>query len=721
MRRRRAYAFAAAVLVVLVASDFARADEGMWLFNYPPKKLLKEKHNFTPTDAWLEHVQKSAVRFNEGGSGSFVSPEGLVMTNHHVGADALQKLSTKERDLLRDGFYAMTRASELKCPDSELNVLISIEDVTAKVNAAVTAPAESPEAEKQRRAIMNTLEKESFEETGLRSDVVTLYQGGMYQLYRYKKYTDVRLVFAPEQSIAFFGGDPDNFEYPRYDLDICFFRVYENNKPVKSSHYLKWNPGGLKAEDLVFVAGHPGKTDRMNTVRHLEFMRDVTIPASLDLLRRREVLLQTFSQRSAENARRAKDLLFGYQNARKARLGGLEGLQDPAVMQRKAKEQQRFLTAASKNARLEADCYKAMATIDKSLTAFAAIREDYELLERGQAFDSELFGIARTLVRLAEETRKPNADRLREYRDSNLDSLKQALFSTAPIYNDLQTILLADSLSMFVERKSPNYKKDYALAVASGGFVKGRPAQDELITLVMADKSPKQRAAELVNGTKLGDVAVRRQLAEGGLAAIEASNDPMIRLALLVDKPSRAVRTKFEQQVEEPQRWAYGKLANARFKLFGTEMYPDATFTLRLAFGLAKGYEENGEKFPVWTTMGGAYQHALNHGSVEPFALPKSWLDNKYRLNLATPFNFVFTADIIGGNSGSPVIDRSGKLVGIIFDGNLPSLVWDYEYTDVTGRAIAVHGSAILEALRKIYSADNLANELTDDPDLLAH
>lgn len=677
-----------AVIGSFVWSPWTQADEGMWLFNHPPKNLLQKKHNFTPTDAWLEHLQRSAVRFNNGGSGSFVSAGGLVMTNHHVGADALQKLSTPDRDLLQSSFFAKTQAEELKCPDAELNVLISIEDVTARVNDAVKSAGNAPEAEQQRRAIMNTIEKESFDKTGLRSDVVTLYQGGLYHLYRYKKYTDVRLVFAPEQDIAFFGGDPDNFEYPRYDLDICFFRVYEDGRPAKTSDFLKWNPAGLKVDDLVFVAGNPGKTDRLNTVRHLEYLRDSVLPWSLDLLRRREVLLQSFSQRSAENARRVKDLLLTYQNARKARLGGLEGLQDPVLMQAKRAEQAALFEAARKDAVLTASCKGAVQAIDESLRIWDVVRVNYDLLERGQAFQSELFAIARTLVRLADETAKANASRLREYRESNLDSLKQELFSTAPIYEDVQILLLADSLSMYLERKG---------------------ASDELVQKVLAGKSPRQRAIELVRGTKLADVAVRRQLAEGGVQAIRASNDPMIQLALLVDEPARNLRTEFERYVEESQRVAYGKLANARFALFGEEVYPDATFTLRLAFGLVKGYDD----LPAWTTMGGAYRRAKEHGFQEPFALPQSWQDRKSRLDIRTPMNFVCTADIIGGNSGSPVVDRNGDLVGIIFDGNLPSLAWDYAFTEGAGRAIAVHGSAILEALRKIYRADSLADELT--------
>ena len=562
-------AFVLLVVALTVPAPTARADEGMWLFNFPPTTLLKERHDFTPTAEWLTHLQRSAVRFNNGGSGSFVSADGLVMTNHHVGADALQKLSTSQRDLMRSSFYARTPAEELKCPDSELNVLIDIEDVTQRVNAAVTAATGSPEAEKQRRAVMNTIEEESFDQTGLRSDVVTLYQGGLYQLYRYKKYTDVRLVFAPEEKIAFFGGDPDNFEYPRYDLDICFFRVYENGKPVRPPYHLKWNPAGLKVDDLVFVAGNPGKTDRMNTVRHLEFIRDRVLPDALDLLRRREVLLESFSERSAENARRARDLLLAYQNSRKARLGGLAGLQDPAVMDRKRAEQKAFLAAAAqapcagRRLRLRHENHRQVA---------GRLGDDSRRLRSVGTRPGFLQRVVHDRPRRWSGWRKrppsPTPIGSREYRESNLDSLKQELFSTAPIYDDLQTALLADSLSMYLERK---------------GY------SDPLAERVMAGKSPQTRAAELVGGTRLADVAVRRQLANGGMKAIEASDDPMIRLALLVDRPARAVRTRFEQQVEEPQRWAYGKLANARFALFGTETYPDATFTLRLAFGLVQG------------------------------------------------------------------------------------------------------------------------------------
>jgi hypothetical protein len=696
MNSRWNYAISALVAsFILSFAPAVEADEGMWLFNCPPKKILKERYGFDATDAWLSHLRLASLRLG-GGSGSFVSPDGLLMTNHHVGAGSLEKLSTNSRDLLKSGFYARTRDDELKCPDCEFDVLMSIENVTERVNAAVKSAADSAEAERQRRAAMNTIEKESYDKTGLRSDVITLYHGGLYHLYRYKKYTDVRLVFAPEEEAAFFGGDPDNFEYPRHDLDICFFRVYEDGKPAKTPQYLKWNPASLKAGDLVFVSGNPGHTERMNTVHHLEFIRDCVLPAQLNMLRRREVLLMSYCQRSAEHAREGRESLLGVQNGRKVRLGGLAGLQDPAVMAQKRAEEDAFRKAAEGTPHATV-CKTAFATIDKSLAALAPIRIEHGMLEQGQAFQSQLFSFARTLVRLAEESAKPNAERLREYRESNLATLKQALFSEAPIYPRLQTAFLADSLSAYLEQEG-----------RCGGGTDRRLAEK-----VLAGKSPEQRAAELVRGTKLADVAVRRKLADGGQEAIQASDDPMIQLARLVDKPARRVRTIYEQQVEEPQRWAYGKLATARFALFGTETYPDATFTLRLSIGTVKGYEENGQQIPVWTTFAGLYRTAKEHAYVDPFGLAKIWLDRKDRLNMDTPLNFICTDDIIGGNSGSPVVNREGELVGIAFDGNLQSLVWDYVFTEVQGRTLAVHGSAILEALRKIYDAEPLVDELT--------
>jgi hypothetical protein len=614
-----------------------------------------------------------------------------------VGADCLGKISTKDKNYVATGFEAKSNADEPKCSDLELNVLMSIEDVTARVAGAVRSGMDAASAEKARRAEINNIEKDSRDKTGLRSDVVTLYNGGQYHLYRYKQYTDVRLVFAPQKAIAFFGGDPDNFEYPRYDLDICFFRVYENDKPVHADNYLKWSASGATEGELIFVSGHPGRTERGDTVAHILYQRDYTVPGVLNLLRRREVLLDNYSERSAENARRAEDELFGIKNSRKAYLGILAGLQDPAILGKIRDSEKELRDAVAKDPRLSESYGDAWDRVAATIKSVIKIRDEYNLFgigpqRRAQSFNSDLFDIAIKLVRLAEETSKPNGERLREYSEAGLDSLKLQLFSDAPIYEDLETVQLADSLGMMAE-------------------VMGE--ENEIVRMVLAGKSPRERAAELIHGTALKDVAVRKRLADGGRKAIQDSNDPMIQLARQIDPESRRIRQSFEQQVDEPQRQAYGKIANARFAVYGSSLYPDATFTLRLAFGEAKGYNEGGEKIPWATTLGGTYEHAAAHNNKDPFELPKMWNERKSQLRLLTPYNFVSTADIIGGNSGSPVINRQGELVGIIFDGNLQSLVLDYTYTDKEARAVAVHSAGILEALRKVYSANRLVTELT--------
>jgi hypothetical protein len=688
--------FRAQIMATLAAGMLSafpvHADEGLWLFNNLPRKALKVKYDFDPDQAWLDRVQRASVRFNSGGSGSFVSADGLVMTNHHVGADCLQKLSTPDKDLVATGFHARKREDEVKCVDLELNVLQSIEDVTDRVNAAVKPEMSAAEAHKARVGAINVIEKESLDKTGQRSDVVTLYKGGAYHLYRYKKYTDVRLVFAPEKDIAFYGGDPDNFEYPRYDLDICFFRVYEDGKPAKIKDYLKWSASGAENGELVFVSGHPGRTERQDTLAHVRFLRDVDFPHRLNVIRRREVALRTFSDRHPENARRAMEDLFSYQNSRKARLGMLAGLQDPAFMKRKEAAEKALRERVENDPKLAKEYGGAWDEIDKALQAWRPIYHEHYLLERGVAFNTDLFQIARNLVRLAEESKKKDADRLREFASAGLESLKMEMFSEAPIYDDLETLKLADSLGMLIENLG---------------------ADNAMVRSILDGRSPQERAAQLIAGSKLKDVKVRKALSEGGLEAIEASTDPMIQLALLVDPAARKVRKTFESQVEEPLRQAYAKIARARFAAFGKDVYPDATFTLRLSYGVVKGYKEDGRDVPWATDFGGLYKYADAHQHKEPFVLPPSWKKGQGKLKMATPFNFVATVDIIGGNSGSPVINRAGELVGIIFDGNIQSLVWDFEYTDTQARSVAVHSAGILEALRKIYGADELVRELT--------
>jgi hypothetical protein len=678
-----------ALMAAAVISVALHADEGMWLFNAPPRAILKEKYGFEPTPAFLEHVQKSSVRFNSGGSGSFVSAEGLILSNHHVGADSLQKFGDAEHNYYRDGFHAPTRAEEKRCLDLELNVLMSIEDVTDRVNAAVKPDMNSEQAFAARRAVMAQIEKESLDKTGLRSDVITLYQGGLYHLYRFKKYTDVRLVFAPEQQIAFYGGDPDNFEYPRFDLDICLFRAYENGKPAQVEHYLKWNMNGVSENDLVFVSGHPGNTSRMFTVAELAYQRDQRLPYVLQRLHRLEVLLAAYSARSEENARRAKEMLFSVQNSRKAREGQLAGLLDPQLMGQKQAAESQLRNAIAQHPELKENL-DAWDRIAESQRIVAQNARAYNLLESAHGFNSTLFDIARTLVRAAAERPKPNGERLREFRESNRESLELQLFSEEPLYDDFEQLKLADSLAWMAQQMG---------------------STNALVQKVLAGKSPRARAAEMVLNTKLKDVTVRKRLYAQDPSALWAAQDPMIELARVVDGRARAVRKNVETQ-DEVKRQAYAKIAKAKFALEKAASYPDATFTLRLAFGSVKGYEENGRAIPFQTTFAGLYERAALHKNRPPFDLPPRWLERKAQLDWRTPFNFVSTADIIGGNSGSPVVNRQGEYVGIIFDGNIQSLVLNYVYTDTQARAVSVNSQAIIEALRKVYDAGELADEL---------
>ncbi len=703
MRRLFTFALFCSGLFLQLPLHSVRADEGMWLYNNPPLKQLAEKYHFEPSAQWLEHLQKASVRFNSGGSGSFVSPNGLVITNHHVGADTLQKLSSAEHNYLHDGFYARTPPEEQRALDLELNVLESIEDVTAQVNAAVKPEMDSAAALAARRTVIAQIEKESKDKTGLRSDVVTLYQGGSYQLYRYKVYTDVRLVFAPEQQIAFYGGDPDNFEYPRYDLDICIFRVYENGQPAKIDPYLKVNPAGPQDKELVFVSGSPGHTDREQTLSDLVDLRDRLLPQYLAMYRRREVLLGSYSERATENARRARDDLFGIQNSRKAMTGMLAGLLDPALfgkleaqqkqlqdeMQAKAGSDEQFKTALGAYDKIK-NAQKAIEQNSSIYDYYESERQRLGLYRQPRGFTGTLFEYARLLLRLAAQRDLPNGDRLPAYQESARPSLELAVLSSQPIYDDLETVLVTDSLT--------------DLATHFG-------ADDPMVKKVLAGKSPSARAAELVQGTKLKDLAFRKKMWNADSATLAAANDPMIALAAMIDPTALAARKVYDTSQEAKQQ-AYAQVAKSRFALHGTSTYPDATFTLRLSYGTVSGYEQNGEQVPPFTDFAGLYARAAEHENKEPFDLPARWVEKKDQLSLGTHLDFVCDADIIGGNSGSPVVNKAGQFVGIIFDGNIQSLVLDYVYDNQQARAVSVDSAAIIEALRKVYQAGPLADEL---------
>jgi hypothetical protein len=673
---------------MMVSARPLSADEGMWLFNAPPLQQLQERYGFRPSAAWLERVQRACIRLNNGGSGSFVSPEGLIVTNHHVTADALYKLSTPENNYARDGFHARTRDAELRCVDLELNVLVSIEDVTTAINAAVDPAMDAATAFTARRAAKEKIEGESLAKTGLRSDVVTLYQGAAFHLYRYKRYTDVRLVFAPELRAAFFGGDPDNYEFPRFCLDAAFLRAYEDGRPAKVEHYLNFQQKGVKDGDLVFVAGHPGSTRRLFTLAELEFQRDVAVPMAATAIKNKEVALRSWSDRSAENARRAQDDLFGLQNGRKVMDGSMNALLTPSLLEGKKADEAALRAFANERA----DLLEARGAWDRIATAqrkLAALQLRHDLLER-YPLDSKLFDIARDIFRAVEERSKASGERLREYRDSNRASLELGLFSEEPIYDDYEQLKLAHSMVGYVEKL---------------GF------SDAITQAVLANEAPADRAAAIIGGTRLKDVEYRKKLyamSPGELAKID---DPMLKIARIIDPDARAVRKQVEE-LDEVKQQAQALIAKVRYAKHGSTVYPDATFSLRLAFGRVKGYEENSQQVPAFTTIGGMFARSDSHERRVPFDLPPSWAEAKSRLNLETPYNFVSTAESVGGNSGSPVLNRDGEFVGIIFDGNIQSMIAPYAYSEIQARSISVDVRAVLEALKNVYRADALVEEL---------
>lgn len=676
------------VVGVVAMGTHIFGDEGMWTFDNPPLQQLKARYGFTPTEAWLNHVRLSSVRLNDGGSGSFVSPHGLVLTNHHVALVQLQKLSTPEHNYAAGVFYARTEAQELKCPDLELNVLMSMENVTSRVLAVVKPGMTDTDALKARRAEIAKIQRESLAATGLRSDVVQLYQGSEFWLYRYKKYTDVRLVFAPSQQIAFFGGDPDNFTYPRYDLDFALFRVYENGKPLESNNYLKWNEQGPVDNSLVFVSGNPGFTGRQDTVAQLQFLRDRMFPVTLQILNQRLATLEQYSARGPEQARQASSRIFFLQNSLKAYTGMENGLRNPDLMAKKEKEEKEFLERVAANPEWEKEYGSAWDEIATAVKAMAGNLKPYRFRSIGGA---ELASEALTVVQYVEQVKKPDGERLPGFHDSQLPSLKFQLFSPEPFYLPMEQALLANSLEEANKELGPD---------------------DPFVRAALQGKSPQEAARAAFAGTKVEEADFRKSLIEGGTTAVDSSTDPLIEFARRINPEILAMIKWHEDKVESIETRAGEKIGKARFAAYGKSTYPDATFTLRLAYGTVKGYPMNGTKAPPHTTFYGLYDRAYSFGLKPPFNLPDQWLKLKDKLDLKTPLDFVTTCDVVGGNSGSPVIDRNGDLVGLIFDGNIESLVGYFVYNEEDNRSVAVAAPAIIESLRKVYHAGPIADEL---------
>lgn len=683
-------------VLILVFSFFinalpAIADEGMWTFDNLPLKQWKERYNFEPSQEWIDHIRLASIRL-EGGSGSFVSPDGLIITNQHVASGQLAKLSTKERDLVKNGFYARTQAEELKTPDLEANVLMSFENVTDRVQSAVKTGASDRDANAQRRAAITAIEKESTDKTGLKSEVISFYSGGEYWLYRFKKYTDVRLVFAPEESMAAFGGDFDNFTYPRHDLDITFLRAYENGVPAKITHFLKWSETGAQDGDFIVAPGNPGSTARLLTVSQLKYQRDIGNPLQKKVWELRRDALENYGKRGDEQKRQSSGGIRSLNNSLKRLAGQQEGLLNPRNFARKESEEKALKDELAKKPDLQKLYAPAWEQIEKAYTGLTP--QMANRLALSSLASSRLAVIAQQIVRYSEETKKPNDQRYPEFSDARLEAFKANVLSPAPIYPEMEEAAL---IAWLEEAK------------------KTLGANDPFIKAAIGDAEVTEVVKRAVNETKLKDVAERKALLDGGADAVAKSTDPMITLAKRVEPIARELRAWNEEKILSVEANAGSQIAKARFAAYGKTIAPDANFNLRVAYGKVKGYEEDTTFVPYKTTFYGLYDRAEGFKEVAPWSLTPRWKENQSKLNLATPFNFVYTADTIGGMSGSPIINRAGEFVGINFDSNLQKLSNRYWYIEEEegSRAVGVHSAGILEALRKIYDAGDLAKELT--------
>ena len=689
----------AILLAAVVFGGVPRAEEGFWPYNSIPKAAIKAKYGFTVTDAWLNHLQSASVKF-PGGTGSIVSPNGLVLTNHHIALGSLQRLSTPDKDLVKNGFYAPTNADELKVPGMTLRVLQSIEDVTAKVTAAVTPGMTPQEASSARTKAIAAIVGE--QQTGVNKQVVALYAGAVYNLYTYKVYSDVRLVFGVEYQTGFYGGDPDNFTYPRYNLDVGMFRLYENDKPAQTPNYLKWSANGTVENELVFTTGEPGATQRLNTVAHLKYRRDIGIPYAIANNEMREAAVKKWAALSAENARASTSELFGIQNSLKSQRGQLKGLQDPAVMAFKEAAEKRLRAELAKNAAKQTELGGAWDTIEKSIEVARQIDAERNFIAGAAGLNSTLFTQARQLVRNAYTPPSAEGRGGRGGRGGGAPAAQGAPAGgggrggAPPALNLVrEKINLTESLTFMQKYLGPTHA---------------------IVKRILGDKTPEARANELIDGTRITDAEIRNLLQAGGKATIDASTDPMIILARSLEADAQAVTKKMDEEVVTVQGAAYPKIGQAVFAVDGPKAYPDATSSLRLSYGAVKSYMEDGKKIPPYTYFAGIYERSAQHNGQSPFDLTPSWAASKATQDMKTPFNFVSTNDIVGGNSGSAVVNKKGELVGLIFDGNIQSLPGYFIYQEPVNRAVSVDSRAIIEALKKVYKADALVTEITGKP-----
>lgn len=686
MLRRLAPALIAGLLAAPALAPEARAEEGMWTFDNFPTARVNQTYGARIDQAWLDRVRGASVRLTSGCSASVVSPEGLVLTNHHCVVGCVQDLSSAQNDYVKSGWLTRTRADEKQCPGMQAEILTAITDVTPRVTRAA-AGRTGQDFIKARDAETARIEQESCgTDQTVRCQVVSLYRGGQFKLYRYRKYADVRLAFAPEFQAAFFGGDPDNFSFPRYALDAAFVRLYENGRPVATPAFLPWNANAPRAGELVFVAGNPGSTNRLQTVSQLQTLRDLAIPHQQ--LQRSELRgrLIRFSQESAENKRIATDPLFGVENSFKNFYGRMRALADPALFQRKrAGEAEVQRRIAMRRSEITGDPWREVADVQDD---YAELYLPYTYVEGGGG-GSSLYAYARTLVRGAQERAKPSDQRLPEFADSRLPLVEKSLLDARPVERELEELYLAFWLS-----KAREYLT----------------ADDPDTRLLLGRDSPETLAARLVSGTTLADPAVRARLWRGGLPALRASNDPMIQYVLRTEGRGRELRNQWEQRVSAPTDRAAEQIARARFLAYGDQVYPDATFTLRLSYGKIDGWTERGRTIAPFTTVAGLYDRATGQ---EPFDLAPRWAAARARVRGDTVFNLVSTNDIIGGNSGSPLINAQGEVIGAVFDGNLPSLGGAYGYDGASNRTVTVSTAAITEALRTVYQQPALLAELT--------